>query len=218
MMNRSSVTLIILITILGTVAINAQNLPSTVTLQQWKDSWLAKWQSGSSDDAKDAIAELSSLLLLLDNETPDIHSLRDRLQSQSQQNNDALIAIALKNLQSGFPDQAAESLLELILKLPQDPRVNRFRIGLARAFRQDERFDLAVAQLEPILELKTPDGRWATLEYARILRTQGDNQTAINIYQSILDSQPSRYLGRIARAEKLDTNFSNVIQEESESE
>ncbi|MCD4653045.1 hypothetical protein K8T06_03830 [bacterium] len=199
-------------------SILAQTMPSTLTITQWQDSWLAKWQSAEPEDKNQSMAQLAALLLIIDNDAPEISGLKNRLATQTEISIEADIALALQLLQIGFPDKAAQKLLDLILKYPDDFRINRFRIGLARAFRQDGQFELAAAQLEPIMDLHTSDGRWATLERARLYQTQNNSKLAIELYEQIENSNASMFLKQTAHKEKLDSSFRSALSLETSEE
>ncbi len=160
-------------------------LPSTVTSEQWQDSYLAKWQSGNENDKIDAIEQLSALLLILPTSDPMSSISNDLLERFIRVSPDALMAQALYLLQSGYPQIASQRLLDLILSYPDDPRINRFRIALARAFKEEGKHDLAVAQLDPLMNTMTIDGKWATLEKAILLHETGDFKSAVQILKSL---------------------------------
>jgi len=215
-----SIRWIVLVSVigLGTIA-GARQLPSSVSVTQWRDSWLAKWQSGNASDSDDALTQLAALMLLLDTDAAIAGNLMDRLETQRDTSADADAALGFQMLRRGFSEKGSQRLLDLVLKHPGDPRVNRFRIGLARAFRQDGQFDLAAAQLEPIMDLKTPDGQWATLEQARLLRSQGDDDGAIRLLTALEQSASSDYLRQLAHSEKQEASFNRIVNhEDSESE
>ncbi|MGB3977207.1 MAG: hypothetical protein WBM02_08985 [bacterium] len=156
-------------------------LPSTVTTEQWQDSYMAKWQSGNEGDKVDAIEQLAALLLLLPPSDSMGSITSESLERFIQISPDALMAQAFYSLQSGNPKIASQRLLDIILKYPDEPRINRFRIALARAFREEGKYDLAAAQLDPLMNLITTDGKWATLEKVDLLHKTGDFKGAVQI-------------------------------------
>lgn len=213
-MMRISIIAICYLAMTCSMLIQAQQLPSSVSVKQWQDSWLAKWQSGNTEDKSEAMSQLASLMLLLDTDAPLIRDLTDRLDTQSDASVDAAAAVGFQMLRQGLSESGSQRLLDLILKYPSDPRVNRFRIGLARAFRQDGQFDLAAAQLEPIMDYKTPDGRWATLERARLYRAMNDDTDAIRLLEALESEAVNDYLRQIAHTEKLEASFSRIVSRE----
>jgi len=204
---------IIVITVLVQGSL-AQKLPSSVSVPQWRDAWIAQWQSGNSDEKTRALSQLSALLLQLDVDAPESLELMDRLEPLGNQSADAGMAVAFQTLRRGFPEKSSRHLLDLILKYAADPRVNRFRIGLARAFRQDGQFDLAAAQLEPIMNLQTPTGRWATLERALLYRTQGADEDAIRLLEDLEKAAVNVYLKQRIEQEKLEASFNRLVTSE----
>jgi predicted Zn-dependent protease len=156
---------------------------STVTTGQWRDNYLAKWQSGDKADQQDAVQQLSALLVLLPPSDPVANAVGDRLDVQ--QSADAQMALAFHALKTGSGRNASQRFLDLILQYPGDPRINRFRIALARAFRLDRQYDLAAAQLEPLMNLNTTDGKWAMLEKAYLLRETGNIEGAVTVLKML---------------------------------
>ena len=194
--------------------VRAQDMPSTVSITQWQDSWLAKWQSDASEDKTDAITQLAALHLLTEGKTEESGELQAKLMAVKGSYTAVDAALAFQLLETGFQDQAAKELLDLILNYPDDARVVRFRIGLARAFIQDNQFDLAGAQLEPIVNPDTPSGQWALLEQARLLKASGETDLAINSYNELIKANTSNFLMQLANKELLNVTFNQVIQEE----
>jgi len=210
-----TIMIIALLTFCTLFPVISQTITSTVSVSQWQDSWLAKWQSTDPIDKKESMEQLAALLLIIDKDSPLVNTLTDKLVTYSGISSSHIdVAIAFQGLRVGFPDKAAEGMLDLILKHQNDFRVNRFRIGLARAFRQTGQFELAAAQIDPIVDLRTSDGRWATLERARIYQSQNDSKHAIELYKSIQNSDATSYLKQTAHREQLETSFRSVLSDE----
>jgi predicted Zn-dependent protease len=156
-------------------------LPSTVTTSQWRDTYLAKWQAGDDTDKRDAVEQLAALLLVIPPSDPIHTALADRLEIHVDDTPDASMAIAFQALATGQSQKASRRLLDLILQYPDDYRINRFRIALARAFGADNQFDLAAAQLEPLMNTSTTNGQWAMLEKGLLLHEAGQYEDAISL-------------------------------------
>lgn len=171
---------------------------TAVTTGQWRDNYLAKWQSGNETDQQDAIQQLSALLLLLPPSDPVTKAVGDRLAVQ--QSADAQMAMAFHALKNGSAQNASQRFLDLILRYPGDSRINRFRIALARAFRMDRQYDLAAAQLDPLMNLDTADGQWAMLEKAYLLRETGNIESALTVLKTLAPAaRGTGYLERLVQ-------------------
>ena len=181
----------------------AQELPSTVSIGQWRDSFLAKWQSGTETDKNDAVIQLASLLLLMSDTDPLRNPLLDRLRMHSSESPDAGMAIALAKLESDHPEEASQLLLDLILRHPDDKRISRWRIALARSFRLEGQLDMASTQLEPMLSPETESGRWAIIEQVSIYKEKGEFEKAYAMLERFdpIDLN-SDYLFSIIKAER----------------
>lgn len=178
--------IILIISLTGTVL--GGFLPSTVTTSQWRDNYLAKWQAGDTTDKLDAVQQLAALLILLPPSDPIYSTLVDRLRIHIDDMPDAQMAVAFQALATGQPQEASQHLLDLILQYPGDHRINRFRIALARAFRADRQYDLAIAQLEPLMNTTTTNGKWAMLEHALLLQEMGRYEDAITVLTELAAS------------------------------
>ncbi|MBN1879775.1 hypothetical protein JW823_06660 [bacterium] len=181
----------------------AQDIPSTVSVAQWRDSFLAKWQSAVDKDKLDAIVQLSSLLLVMSDSDPLRSPLIDRLEVHVDESADVQMAIAFSLLSDNQPEEASKRLLDLILRYPNEPRIQRFRIALARSFRAEGQLSMATAQLDPLFDFATDTGRYAILEKAMILKDMQETQKALDLLNQ-LDSAgvESLYFSSLVRAEK----------------
>ncbi|MBN1297175.1 hypothetical protein JXA80_10375 [bacterium] len=196
----------------------AQVIPGAVSIDQWRDMWLVQWQSGSPEARSEALIQLSSLLLVLDTDDPATHVIQDKLSSLASQSIDAEISTALHALHTGSTASASQLLLDLVLQHPADHRIHRFRIALARCFRDDGQLDLAAAQLEPVMNGSTPDSLWAKLERARLYRIAGHYDEAMTLYSVLENQNDNATIRRLARDEMHETNFKNLLADQDTSE
>lgn len=208
-----------LIGLLNWNSTHAQGLAASVSAAQWRDSFLAKWQSGDQQDKHDAIVQLSALLLLLSDSDPNKQDLIDRLEIHVTDSVDAQMAIAFSKLASSNPGDASKRLLDLIMRFPDEPRVQRFRIALARSFRMQGQLETANAQLEPLLNPNTEDGRWALLEKAMILDDLHDTHKAIELLKQLAETsaQPS-FFHSIVTAKLSDLEMNRALVQDVEVE
>jgi tetratricopeptide (TPR) repeat protein len=149
------------------------------------------------------IDRISGYRYLLDVSNENMQLIRKFFESipKSSQTASSLAASAYDLMQLNQPGKAAEVYLNVILGFPKDPRIQRYRIALARSFREAGDYRQAASQLEPIQKGNTPDAWWAKLERARVYLAAGDEQNAVKMYKTIETQSDNLKLTEIARAE-----------------
>ncbi len=157
-----------------------------------------------SDSSRDCVQNLAGLLRLLEPESADAGNIKKILDDLPRDKHNAysLASLAFWELKNGEPARASELLLALILRYPTDPDIARYRIALARAFRESGDFLQSAAQLAPIIENQSSVTPWALLEQARLYHAQKDIDNASRVYQQIETIARDSESARIAAIER----------------
>ncbi len=193
---------------------SAQVLPATVSVSQWRDSFLAKWQAGNDADKTDSITQLAALLLLIANNDPQSTPLIERLEMQADVSPEAQMALAFHSLNSGLAQNASKRLLDLILRYPDDQRIPRFRIALARSFHLDGQLDMASAQIDPLINFETDSGQYAAIEKALIYIDLHENEKAVELLEKLLQiSEESDYIHTLTQQYAASLQANQVLVE-----
>lgn len=115
-------------------------------------------------------------------------------------------------LQNGKPAQAAEKYLDLILKFPKDENINRWRIALARAFRDSGNFKQAKEQLALIASGGSIDASWALLEQARLHYALDEIGESERLYRAIETRSTDKLLRSIVQSELKKLNLKKLAE------
>ncbi len=166
-----------------------------------------------SDELKIGVHNLAGYLLIMDPNHPGIpevaaflSGLPDDLESLTVAGAEAYHLMMIKQ-----PEKASEIYLELILRYPSHPDINRYRIALARAFRESGRLRQAIAQLESILKQAPVLAPWVLLERAKIHTLEDEQDDALRTVARIIDRFGDSYPARMAESLQKTLLFNRIL-------
>ncbi|MBN1356876.1 hypothetical protein JXA40_11495 [bacterium] len=154
-------------------------------------------------DTRDCLERLAGYLKLIEPDDITAREIRECLEGVPEERWTPFLQAALGShyLKTGNPDKASEMYLDLILSFPSDPKIMRYRIALAEAFRMSGNYIQAAAQLEPLLESRSTESAWAILEMARLNQSRGLPDKALENYRKIELQAAGTKVAEIARRE-----------------
>ena len=174
----------------------------------------------AGDSRTESSKELAGYLRLLDPDDDVASGIYDFLSAEDANSfpPETCSSIAYFLLERGEPVKASSIYLELILKFPDHPDVEKYRVALAESFAKAGDESHAKAQLMPLAKSNHPESVWAMLELARISQLQKNQKEALTWYHKVETQLPESKAADIARQESRSIQFNQFLSSRSSTE